>query len=386
MREAVARFVPDGASVCIGTALEALIPFAAGHELIRQKRRDLTLIGPISDILFDMLVAAGCVRRIQAAWVGNVSAGLGHNYRRAVEKGIPHPIEVEDHSNLSIAVALQAGAMGAPYIPTRSLLGTGLLDSNPTFRQASDPFSGNPVVLVPALRPDVAILHVQRSDTEGHAHCWGTLGVTRQAALAAECVIIVAEEIWPRERILSDPGLVLRAHAQGRRRGPRAFGAYPSPAGLLLDAATTSITATTRKRERWTARGPGWIAGSTARRTGRAFSACSAPRRSMPSASRRSVSPNLSTTEPEPMKITAVEAICLALPMKPLDPPSPWTAATRKQIVVRVKTDTGPTGVGEAFAYGAPLAVCNVIEESLAPLLVGQTRSGDQSWISAMAP
>src|SRR5206468_4363888 len=181
MREAVARFVPDGASVCLNAAIEALIPFAAGHELIRQRRRDLTLIGPISDMLFDQLVGAGCVSRMIAAWVGNVSAGLGHNYRRAVEQGIPNPIEVEDHSNLSIAVALQAGAMGAPYIPTRSLLGTGLLDSNPTFRQASDPFSGNPVVLVPALRPDVAILHVQRSDTDGHAHCWGTLGVTRQA-------------------------------------------------------------------------------------------------------------------------------------------------------------------------------------------------------------
>ena len=229
MREAVARFVPDGASVCMGTALEALIPFAAGHELIRQRRRDLTLIGPISDILFDMLVAAGCVRRIQAAWVGNVSAGLGHNYRRAVEQGIPHPIEVEDHSNLSIAVALQAGAMGAPYIPTRSLLGTGLLDSNPTFRHASDPFSGHPVVLVPALSPDVAILHVQRSDTEGHAHCWGTLGVTREAALAAACVIIVAEEIWPRERILSDPGLVLAPTLKVAAVVHEPFGAYPSP-------------------------------------------------------------------------------------------------------------------------------------------------------------
>src|SRR5260370_41284991 len=124
MQEAVARFVPDGASVCMGTALEALIPFAAGHELIRQRRRDLTLIGPISDILFDMLVAAGCVRRIQAARVGNVSAGLGHNYRRAVEQGIPHPIEVEHHSNLRIAVALQPAAMRAAYIPTRSLRGT----------------------------------------------------------------------------------------------------------------------------------------------------------------------------------------------------------------------------------------------------------------------
>src|SRR5262247_1565262 len=103
MHEAVARFVSDGASVCMGTALEALIPFAAGHEIIRQRRRDLTLIGPISDMLFDQLVGAACVRRIIAAWVGNVSAGLGHNYRRAVERGEPRAIEVHDHSNLTMA-------------------------------------------------------------------------------------------------------------------------------------------------------------------------------------------------------------------------------------------------------------------------------------------
>jgi glutaconate CoA-transferase, subunit A len=229
MHDAMARFVPDGASVCLGTALEALIPFAAGHELIRQRRRDLTLVGPISDMLFDQLVAAGCVRRIQAAWVGNVSAGLGHNYRRAVERGIPHPIEVEDHSNLTMAAALQAGALGAPYIPTRSLLGTGLLDSNPGFKQARDPFSGDPVVLIPALAPDVAILHVQRSDAEGHAHCWGTLGITRQAALAAKRVIIVAEEIRPRELILSDPGLVLTPALKVAAVVHEPFGAYPSP-------------------------------------------------------------------------------------------------------------------------------------------------------------
>ena len=229
MQEAVERFVPDGASVCMGTALEALIPFAAGHELIRQRRRDLTLIGPIADILFDQMIGAGCVRRIVAAWVGNVSAGLGYNYRRAVEHGIPHPIAVEDHSNLSMAVGLQAAAMGAPYIPTRSLLGTGLVESNPTFRQASDPFSGDAVVLIPALRPDVAIVHVQRADAEGHAHCWGTLGVTRQAALAAARVIIVAEEIWPRERILSDPGLVLAPTLKVAAVVHEPWGAYPSP-------------------------------------------------------------------------------------------------------------------------------------------------------------
>jgi len=229
MHEAVARFVPDGASVCMGTALEALIPFAAGHEIIRQRRRGLTLVGPISDMLFDQLVAAGCVRRIQAAWVGNVSAGLGHNYRRAVERGIPHRIEVEDHSNLTIAAALQAGALGAPYVPTRSLLGTGLLQSNPTFKEARDPFSGEPIVLIPALMPDVAILHVQRADADGHAHCWGTLGVTREAALAAKRVILVAEEILPRERLLSDPGLILVPTLKVAAVVHEPFGAYPSP-------------------------------------------------------------------------------------------------------------------------------------------------------------
>lgn len=229
MREAVARFVPDGASVCMGTALEALIPFAAGHELIRQRRRDLTLIGPISDMLFDQLVGAGCVRRIIAAWVGNVSAGLGHNYRRAVEKGIPARLEVQDHSNLTLAFALQAAALGVPYLPARSLLGTDILKSNPTFRRAADPWSGAPLVLVPALVPDAAILHVQRADEEGRAHVWGTLGVTREAAFAASQVIIVAEEIWPRERILSDPGLVLTPELKVVAVVHEPYGAFPSP-------------------------------------------------------------------------------------------------------------------------------------------------------------
>ena len=229
MREAIAAFVPDGASVCMGAALEAAIPFAAGHELIRQRRRDLELIGPISDMLFDQLVAAGAVRKITAAWVGNVSAGLGHAYRRAVEAGVPRAIDVEDHSNLTMALALQAGAIGAPYIPTRSLLGTGLLHSNPRLRVAADPFSGTPTVLVPALTPDVAIVHVQRADEDGHAHTWGTLGVTREAVRAARRVIVVAEEIRPRAELLSDPNLVLVPPFQVAAVVHEPFGAYPSP-------------------------------------------------------------------------------------------------------------------------------------------------------------
>src|SRR5947209_3927145 len=124
LAEALRRFVPDGTSVAMGMALESLIPFAAGHELIRQGRRDLELIGPISDMLFDQLIGAGCVRRIVAAWVGNVSAGLGHNYRRAVEHGQPRSVEHEEHSNFSVGLGLQAAAMGVPYLPTRTLLGS----------------------------------------------------------------------------------------------------------------------------------------------------------------------------------------------------------------------------------------------------------------------
>src|SRR5579864_4609894 len=132
MAEAIAQFVPDGSTVAMSLSLEPLIPFAAGHEIIRQRRRDLTLIGPISDILFDELIGAGCVEKVTAAWVGNVSEGLGHCYRRAVEKGIPQRITVEEHSNFTISLALTAASLGSPYIPTRSLLGSDIIRQNPT--------------------------------------------------------------------------------------------------------------------------------------------------------------------------------------------------------------------------------------------------------------
>src|SRR6202158_1275596 len=126
MAEAITHFVPDGSSVAIGLALEPMIPFAAAHEIIRQQRRRLTLIGPISDILFDQLIGAGCVEKIAAAWVGNVSEGLAHCYRRAAEKSIPRPITIEEYSNFTIGLALLAASLGSPYIPTRTLLGSDL--------------------------------------------------------------------------------------------------------------------------------------------------------------------------------------------------------------------------------------------------------------------
>src|SRR5215469_662160 len=146
MADAIARYVPDGASVALGLALEAAIPHAAAHEIIRQRRQDLTLIGPISDILFDQLIGAGCVAKVQAAWVGNVSEGLGHCYRRASEKGQPRPLLTEAHSNFTIGLALFAAAMSAPYIPTRSLLGSDIPHLNPHLRLETSPLDGSPVL------------------------------------------------------------------------------------------------------------------------------------------------------------------------------------------------------------------------------------------------
>ncbi|HYK53063.1 MAG TPA: CoA-transferase, partial [Candidatus Eremiobacteraceae bacterium] len=193
MREAISRFVSDGDSIAMGLALEALIPFAAGHEIIRQNRRDLTLIGPISDILFDQLIGAGCVKRVIAAWIGNVSAGLGYNYRRAAEDGVPHLLEITDHSNFTISLGLTAGALGVPYLPARTLLGSDIARDSGPFKHGTSPFGSEKLLFVPAIVPDVTILHVQRASEDGGCHAWGNLGVSAEGALAGKRVIIVAE-------------------------------------------------------------------------------------------------------------------------------------------------------------------------------------------------
>jgi glutaconate CoA-transferase, subunit A len=202
-----------------------LIPFAAGHELIRQRRRDLELIGPISDMLFDQLIGAGCARRIAAAWVGNVSAGLAHNYRRAVEQGVPRALELEEHSNFSVGLALLAAAMGVPYLPTRTLAGSDLVRANARIT----PTEVAGLLHVQALEPEVAILHVQRADAEGHAHCWGNLGITREAGLAARRVILTAEEIVDPEVTLSDPNRILLPPHRVSAVVYAPGGAHPSP-------------------------------------------------------------------------------------------------------------------------------------------------------------
>ncbi len=209
--EAISRNVAPGSSVVLGACLEPDIPFAAAYEFIRQGIDGLNVIAPISDASTDMLIGAGCVSQVTGAWVGNVSGGLGHNYRRAFESGEPGPITVHDHSNFSLGMALLAGAYGIPYLPMRSILGSDILRSNPDFLLGENPFSSNkePVVLVRPLIPDIAILAIQRADRYGNAHRWGSGDLTQESALAAEKVVLIADEIVEPDVIASDPSRVL---------------------------------------------------------------------------------------------------------------------------------------------------------------------------------
>lgn len=175
------------------------------HEIIRQRRKDLTLIGPISDMAFDQLIAAGTVAKVIAAWVGNVAGGSGYGFRRAYEQGQPRRIVMEDHSNFTVGLALKAAAMGLPYLPTFTGLGGDIVRGHPRIRPIEDPFGGPGLLAVGAIKPDVAIVHVQRADASGNAHLWGNLGLTVEAAYAARRTIVVCEEIVPDDVIRSDP-------------------------------------------------------------------------------------------------------------------------------------------------------------------------------------
>lgn len=229
MAEAVERHVPHGAMVLLGAQMEQMIPFAAGHEIIRQGKRDLTLVGPISDILFDQMIGAGCVARVYAAWVGNVSAGLGHCFRRAVEQGVPRTIQTIDYSNFTVALGLHAAAMGVPFMPTYSTLGSDLMHRNGNLREFNSPVNEEKLIAVRALRPDVSIIHVQRADAQGNAHLWGNLGVAVDGARAARKLIVVAEEIVAAEVIASDPNRTLIPGFLVSAVVHEPWGAHPSP-------------------------------------------------------------------------------------------------------------------------------------------------------------
>lgn len=229
MREAIARHISAGSVVLMGAQLEQMIPFAAGHEIIRQGIRGLTLVGPISDALFDQLIGAGCAEKVMAAWVGNVSAGLGHCFRRAVEHSQPAPLQVTDYSNFTLALALRAGALGVPFLPTFSTLGSDLSKGTEHLREFQSPVSDDKLIAVKALRPDVAIIHAQRADKFGNTHLWGNLGVAVDGARAARNLIVVTEEIVSPEIIASDPNRTLLAGFSVAAVVHEPGGAHPSP-------------------------------------------------------------------------------------------------------------------------------------------------------------
>jgi glutaconate CoA-transferase subunit A len=235
LHDAITQYVPDGSSVAMGLQLEQMIPFASGHEIIRQKKRNLRLIGPISDILFDQLIGAGCVKDVVAAWVGNVMMGSAYNFRRATEQENPgspgEKLTVFNMTNFSLALALQAGALGVPFLPTRTAMGSDVSKGNHFFYQIISPFEPKETLLaVRAIQPDVTIVHVQRADQHGNAHCWGNLGVMLEAVRAAKRVIVCAEEIVADEVIASDPNrTVIPAFLVSAVVVVGPLGAHPAP-------------------------------------------------------------------------------------------------------------------------------------------------------------
>ena len=229
MQQAIGEHVPSGSSVLMGAELEQMIPFSAGHEIIRQGRRDLTLVGLISDILFDQLIGAGCVSRVMAAWVGNASSGVGYCFRRAVERAIPNAIETVDYTNFTLAMALHAAALGVPFLPTYAALGSDLLKNNGNLCEFNSPVNEDRLIAVRALQPDVAIVPVQRADAAGNSHLWGNLGVAIDGARASRKVIVVAEEIVSPEVIASDPNRTLIPGFLVVAVVHEPWGAHPSP-------------------------------------------------------------------------------------------------------------------------------------------------------------
>ena len=201
LSEAIATCVSDG-DIVYAAGFTHLIPFAAGHEIIRQGKRDLTLARATPDLIYDQMVAAGCARKVIFSYMGNPGVGSLRIVRTAIEQG---RLEWEEYSHFGMITRLQAGASGLPFLPMNQTGATQLERANPNIKRIPDPFGGRDVIVVPALHPDVAIVHVQRADANGNAHLWGIIGEQKEAAFAAKKVILTAEEIVDESVIRSDP-------------------------------------------------------------------------------------------------------------------------------------------------------------------------------------
>jgi glutaconate CoA-transferase subunit A len=208
MKEAIGRFVHDGDTLVI-EGFTHLICFAAAHEIIRQRRKDLTLCRLTPDLIYDQMIAAGCAKKLIFSWAGNPGVGSLFALRRAVEKGLPHPVAIEEYSHYGLVASFAAGAAKLPFWPLRNYRGTDLPVVNPRIKTVTCPYTGEVLATVPAINPDVTIVHAQRADELGDTQIWGLYGVQKEAAFAAKRVIVVVEEIVTEKVVRADPNRTL---------------------------------------------------------------------------------------------------------------------------------------------------------------------------------
>ncbi len=237
LAEAIEQYVPDGSCIAL-EGFTHLIPFAAGHEIIRQARRQLHLVRMTPDIVYDQMIGMGCASRLTFSWGGNPGVGSLHRLRDAVEKGWPTPLELDEHTHAGMAAAYCAGAARLPFGVLRGYIGTDLVDANPRIRSVECPFTGERLAAVPAINPDTTILHAQRADREGNVALHGIIGAQREAALAATSLVVTVEEIvesfppamnsivlphWVVSAVANCPGGAYPAYAQGYYGRDNAF-------------------------------------------------------------------------------------------------------------------------------------------------------------------
>jgi glutaconate CoA-transferase, subunit A len=257
LADAIAAYVNDG-DVVYAAGFTHLIPFAAGHEIIRQGKQNLVLARATPDLIYDQMVAAGCARKVIFSYMGNPGVGSLRIVRSAIEQG---RLEWEEYSHFGMITRLQAGASGLPFLPMNQTGATDLENANPNIKRIPDPYGGKNVIVVPALNPDVAIVHVQRADADGNAHLWGIIGEQKEAAFAAKKVILTAEEIVDESVIRSDPnrtmipGIVVKAvcHVPFACHPSYAQGYYDRDNEFYLawDKVSESLEATKQYLDEW---------------------------------------------------------------------------------------------------------------------------------------
>lgn len=233
MREAVASLVHDGDTLVI-EGFTHLISFAAAHEIIRQGKKELTLARLTPDLIYDQMLAAGCAKKIVFSWAGNPGVGSLHAFRRLVEAK-PRKIEIEEYSHFGMVARFSAGAANLPFWPLRNYMGTDIPGANPLIKTVTCPFTGETLAAVPALRPDVTVVHAQRADRSGNAQVWGLLGVQKEAAFASKRVIVVAEELVEESVIRADPNRTLLPGSIVSAVVVEPWGAHPSYAQGYYD-------------------------------------------------------------------------------------------------------------------------------------------------------